>query len=405
MSEYQYYEFVAIDRPLTREQMSELRGISSRAEITPTRFTNTYNYGDFRGDEQELLERYFDAHVYIANWGSHILMFGLPLSAVDVDALQAYGIDGGFGARVRGDRVILTFEKQDQDGGGAWVDEDEGPAWMASLVSLRADLIRGDLRAAYLGWLRGAQDEGYIAEDEESGGLHAVDEDDDEDLEGEDLEPPVPPGLGSLSAPLQELVRFLEIDEDLVAVAAEASETLKDSGPSEPDLRKWIGALPPADKDALLLRVLRGDVRLQPELLRRFRQETGSESAGVNRTSRTIGQLLKASESRTTERKQREAEAAAKERKRRAEEAARAREVHLKSLEGREGELWLRVEEHIGRKQQNEYDRAVELLRYLRELAERAHDLDEFGSQLRAMRDRHHSKSSFIRRLDAARFP
>ena len=31
MSEYQYYEFTAIDRALTREQMSRLRALSTRA--------------------------------------------------------------------------------------------------------------------------------------------------------------------------------------------------------------------------------------------------------------------------------------------------------------------------------------------------------------------------------------
>ncbi len=42
MSEYQYYEFRAIDHPLERKEMDELRALSSRAEITPTSFTNTY---------------------------------------------------------------------------------------------------------------------------------------------------------------------------------------------------------------------------------------------------------------------------------------------------------------------------------------------------------------------------
>jgi hypothetical protein len=46
MSEYQYYEFAAIDRPLTREQMSRLRALSTRATITPTRFCNFYTWGE-----------------------------------------------------------------------------------------------------------------------------------------------------------------------------------------------------------------------------------------------------------------------------------------------------------------------------------------------------------------------
>ena len=45
MSEYQYYEFQAIDRPLTEREMGELRSFSSRATITPTRFVNHYTSG------------------------------------------------------------------------------------------------------------------------------------------------------------------------------------------------------------------------------------------------------------------------------------------------------------------------------------------------------------------------
>ncbi len=37
MSEYQYYEFLALDRLLTEKQRAELRLISTRAEITGSR--------------------------------------------------------------------------------------------------------------------------------------------------------------------------------------------------------------------------------------------------------------------------------------------------------------------------------------------------------------------------------
>jgi hypothetical protein len=42
MREYQYYDFVAIDRPLTRNEMAELRSRSSRATITATSFVNNW---------------------------------------------------------------------------------------------------------------------------------------------------------------------------------------------------------------------------------------------------------------------------------------------------------------------------------------------------------------------------
>src|SRR5215212_2579276 len=74
MSEYQYYEFTAVDRPLTTREQSELRSLSTRADITATSFVNTYEWGDFKGDPLTLMKRYFDAHLYLANWGTRQLM-------------------------------------------------------------------------------------------------------------------------------------------------------------------------------------------------------------------------------------------------------------------------------------------------------------------------------------------
>jgi len=68
---------------------------------------------------------------------------------------------------------------------------------------VRAELARGDLRALYLGWLLRAQ----------SG-----------ELDDDDTEPPVPPGLGQLSASLESLAEFLRIDDDLLHVAAESGK-------------------------------------------------------------------------------------------------------------------------------------------------------------------------------------
>ena len=61
MSEYQYYEFLALDKLLTGKPRAELRELSTCAEISATRIVNEYHWGDFRGDPQMLMERYFDA--------------------------------------------------------------------------------------------------------------------------------------------------------------------------------------------------------------------------------------------------------------------------------------------------------------------------------------------------------
>jgi len=56
MSEYQYYEFLAIDQPLSEKEQAEVGSYSSRAEVSPTRAVFTYNYGDFRGDPRKILQ-------------------------------------------------------------------------------------------------------------------------------------------------------------------------------------------------------------------------------------------------------------------------------------------------------------------------------------------------------------
>lgn len=392
MSEYQYYEFLAIDRPLTNEQRAELRAISSRAEITTTRFTNSYNYGDFRGDPVELVERYFDAHVYIANWGSHILMFGIPSKAVDVKALQAYGAEGGFGVQERGGRVVVTFEKEDEDGGGGWVEDDEGESWMSALVGLRADLMNGDLRAAYLGWLRGLEYQGVIFEEENL--------EEDELPEADQLEPPVPPGLGSLSGPLRELVSFLEIDQDLLAVAADASEPLTVAEPSIPALKRWIGDLAASEKDAIVLRLMQGDTQVSSELRRRFREETAPPSKATTDNRRTVGELVTAMHTHAAERKRQEAETKAEERRRKAEEAQQARKAHLDSMVGREESLWNRVRVLVESKKPTEYDFAVTIVSDLHDLAKREGTTADFEERVHTLRETFANRPAFLKRLD-----
>ncbi|EKD40297.1 MAG: hypothetical protein ACD_75C00104G0001, partial [uncultured bacterium] len=89
MSEYQYYEFLAIDRPLTAKETAELRALSTRAHITPVSFTNEYNWGNFKGSREKLMQHYFDVHVYLANWMTAIFMLRLPIEALARETAEA----------------------------------------------------------------------------------------------------------------------------------------------------------------------------------------------------------------------------------------------------------------------------------------------------------------------------
>jgi hypothetical protein len=68
MSEYQYYEFRAIDRVLSDRQMQELRAISTRAAISRTSFSNCYTYGDLKANPSDVPS---NSVVSIASVGPH----------------------------------------------------------------------------------------------------------------------------------------------------------------------------------------------------------------------------------------------------------------------------------------------------------------------------------------------
>jgi hypothetical protein len=116
MSEYQYYEFRAIDRPLSQKEMDELRALSTRAEITPTSFTNTYHWGDFKGNPAALMDRYFDAFIYVANWGTHRLMFRIPRRFLDVEAASTYCDGETLSLKAKKEHAVLEFSSEDEEG-------------------------------------------------------------------------------------------------------------------------------------------------------------------------------------------------------------------------------------------------------------------------------------------------
>lgn len=197
MSEYQVYEFITLDRSLTRREMAALRAISTRAEISPTRFWNEYHWGDLKADPAKLLMKYFDAHLYQANFGTRRLMLRLPAAKVDPRQLAAYFPGGPAVLKKAGAFVAIDLVCDSED--ARWED-DEDVASLATLVPLRGELLRGDLRAAYVAWLS-AVGAGEI----------------DDDVE----EPPVPAGFGQPSAALSALIEFLRVDQDLLNAAIE----------------------------------------------------------------------------------------------------------------------------------------------------------------------------------------
>src|SRR5260370_3788109 len=131
--------------------MAELRKITSRAEITSTSLINEYHWGDFKGDPARLMEKYFDAFLYLANWGTHWLMLRLPAGRFHLSAAKPYLAPDSFDAWATKTHVILDFHSEDESG-----EDFMGPGgWLGSMLPLRADLLAGDLRCLYPAWLAG----------------------------------------------------------------------------------------------------------------------------------------------------------------------------------------------------------------------------------------------------------
>ena len=377
MSEYQYYEFQAIDRPLTAREMGELRSRSTRANITSTTFTNDYAWGSFKGDEDAWMEKYFDAFLYLANWGTHILQFRLPAELLDLETASPYCAGSSVSAREKAGKVILRFESED-DHGEDWV---EGSGRLAGMIAVRDGLLRGDLRALYLGWLLLAQ----------TG-----------ELEGDDLEPPVPPGLGKLNAALEGMADFLRIDCDLLKAASEASRPLYDQSLDREAVRTWVQGLAAREKDELIAGlVMEPGPTLIRELHLRFLKEQSMGMVSGTAGGRSVGMLLRMAEDYAADRKGRKAEARARQQAVREQEAAIAREAHLDGLVGQEPRLWAEIEALAATKQPKHYEQAVKLLGDLRDMGFRS-KAGDFPLRLEQFRQAHAQKSALLKRIRLA---
>ncbi|MFI6702715.1 hypothetical protein ACIBJC_27860 [Streptomyces sp. NPDC050509] len=76
---------------MTKDELKQVRALSSRARISATHFVNEYQYGNFRGNERKLVEQLYDAHLYFAHWGSRRLMLRLPTTLLPARSAASHG--------------------------------------------------------------------------------------------------------------------------------------------------------------------------------------------------------------------------------------------------------------------------------------------------------------------------
>ncbi len=376
MSEYQYYEFQAIDRPLSDEDRRALRGLSTRARITATSFTNEYQWGDFKGSPVRLMERWFDLHLYLANWGTRRVMIRLPQRLVARSHLDRFlrCVDL---VRVHesGDNLIVDVHSDDDDTDYSdYSYEEDDTDCLAAIAPLRAAVLAGDWRLFYLLWLTAVVDE-------------RLDDGDAEPL----------PGIGPLTGALKAFADFFGIDPHLLQAAAESP--LHANGElSADEVRAVVAAIPDTEKTALLCRLVSGDPHVAAEVRGKVRAAAATTDDSVT-GHRTVAAL------RTRAAEIREQAAAAEaarieaERQRRARAAEQERRARLTVLRQRGAAVWREVETGIEKRNAGGYDRALKLLLDLRALAQEDGTLAAFSDRVHSLRDRHSRKLRFIERL------
>jgi hypothetical protein len=373
MSEYQYYEFQAIDRPLGEADREALRAISTRARITATSFTNSYEWGDLKGDPAKILERWFDLHLYLANWGSRRLMMRLPRRLVDPAPLNGFlGEVDCANVRIAGENLIIDISRDEVEPG----DWDDGSGWLGALAPLRADVLAGDLRMFYVLWLMAVEDDVF-----------------------EEDEPEPMPGIGPLTGALQALAEFFGIDLDLVRAAAEQPAAAGSSAVSPAAAHGVIQAMSDAEKTRILSRLHDGDPHVGLELRAMVRRM--ATRAAPSATVRTVGDLRARAHDLAQARARAAAEKALAEQRRVAEEARKARQDRLTALRRRGEGAWREVEDEIERRNADSYDKATALLSDLKTIAEEQGAADDYRRRLAKIRQQHERKGKLIERLAA----
>lgn len=377
MSEYQYYEFIAIDEPLTPKQMAELRACSSRANITPTSFVNDYQWGDLKGDPVDWTRRYFDAHVYVANWCTCILCLRLPKSAFDAGTLRDFTTETTISFKQTKTHWLLEWVLDESENYERFAEED-GRGWIGRLAPLRDELRRGDRRPLYLGWLAGVS-AGEVSE--------------------KSAEPQPPPGLSRLTAAQQSLAEFLEIDENLLAAAGLADPPgAKTGSEGDAELDAWLATLPEVEKNAMLKLSLTGHAQqAESKLKQQFLTWRCGQPSGVMPATprRKVAGLHKLAESAGEARKK---QAAIQRKKAEAERQAK-RETYLRTLAADFNLCWRTADKRAERGIASAYD---EVKRSLVDLSD-AHALcatrADFDRRLATFMARHGKRGALVRRL------
>ena len=349
MSEYQYIRFRAVDKPLDAKQLAFAEKQSSHSELSKWEMSVEYHYSSFRGDVDGLLRGGFDIYLAYANYGDREVRIRLPGGlAFSHSTLKAY----------------LSLEtitwKQDTKGNGGILtvapyheSESVDEVWdfdtyLESLVKIREQLIKGDLRALYLLWLCAAYD-------------------DNEDP-ADTNEPPVPHGLNKMPARSIDLLPFFGLDPFTCEAAAIGVTDLAEVNDGSDPIETWANSISDQRSKTLLVRFLKDDpAASKAELLAEIR---GSGSVVRRRTTareRTLAEVLEATEKLRSKDNDNQAKKAQAEARRVAAKAEKERRARMEKMKDSPASWLLQAEKTAAAGGTHNYQAAAEILSDLRD--------------------------------------
>ena len=375
MSEYQRYEFMTVDRPLTQEQIKKVHRLSSHIDVSSTHAVVEYDYGDFKHDPIEVLHEFFDGFLYWANWGSPQFALRFPHGVLPADLLADYDFDEFVTFTRHADYDILNIEFSEMEGPDEWTEYDLG-----SMIGIRDELMEGDLRGLYIAWL--AVQEVMGIEDEE-----------DEEYDTTLSIPPVPPDFKKLTAAQKDLADFLQVTPTLLVAAAYHSES-GEAG-AQDDFAAWIEQLPQERRNDYLLRLANNEPGLSRQLVKELRELGRGKTEATPPTGERISYPSLLTESKALN--------ARLERERR-EEEQKVRERQLQSIHDRQEEYWREIEQAVERKNSSGYDEAMRLLVDLRDAMNHFNEEPKFQAHFQSWIRGYLRRTAFIDRLKAKKF-
>jgi hypothetical protein len=383
MSEYQYYDFRAIDQGLTAQQQARISNLSSRAIISAYHAQFVYHYGDFHGNIKKLMADDFDIMLYVSNWGTQRLMLRIPETLITISSLKDYFISDALDHYRANKNIILDLHFDDEEGGD-WI---EGDGMLDDFLPLREEIIQGDYRVLYLAWLKAA---------EKAMAYDGIDE--------QTREPKVPAGLSCSTMAQKKYAQWIELDENLIIVAAKKSTAPTNKRSFQP--QDYLHYLSVEEKDDFLQRLCKKEANLSATLNRHLQT---AYKAKINQTAvddddnqrRTFFDLYNRYERRKEQVKEKAKKVQVIRAERQRVEAESQYQTYLDQLHGKEDILWQTIDALIQQGNAKSYDLAAEHLSALYDLAKRENGLIAFMRKTRHLATEYSRRVAFIRRVKA----